>query len=672
MYRVPTDLEGQYDRFLKGRGDIASSLVLRLREKGFAGSVSGAWTALLLSRIYTVKGRLSLASSYLKLSRDLFRARDHRIIPLGLWINKAILLRMQGEYLNAAHLLRRIHVLSIKNGTSLIAAKAALNLSVTLARLSDLKTAERYLEYASLNYSVLEDARGVVRVEIARAFIESMTQRRRFAIDRLEDQLSIRSNDALIREKICGQLLMTEILLEDGEYEKAEVVLQEIKGSFEILDCLIPMKIRWFNLKAILEASTGRIESSRRFRNEGRVKSDVTGIVDPLADSKNIIAHGRSMNSNISWYGNRPLVEGVSNSVKEGYEVAGLNIGPDRPIDPGTRIEFISKNIRIDSILNNIRRYSPLHVPILLEGESGTGKEIVARLIHHWSGRGKYPFIPVNSAAIPEDLFEAELFGHSRGAFTGAVRERKGIIAVADKGTVFLDEIGELAPRVQSKLLRLLENGEYMCIGDPKVRFNHARVIAATNKDLARLTDNGEMRNDFYYRMSASSFKLPALRERGDDIFLLSEYFLNKYSDQLKIGPFELSDPLKELLRNYSWPGNVRELKNELLSASIRREKGKIRISDLSSRLIRSISEERTRFAVRPEAGMTEEGSKSIFMPAEKVTGILDLRIQEIEKKEIFDALDFAGGNKSKAAKILGLKRTTFLYRLKRHGFDLQ
>ncbi len=671
MCVVPPEFEGQYHRFLEGRGAVVSSLVLYLKGKRLIGSDSGAWAAFLISRIYTVKGRLLLASSYLRLSCSLFLIGDSKKIPLGLWINRAVILKMRGKYREAIGLLRRIFRLSLEKGEIYVSAKAALNLALILARSSDFREAQTYLEYASLNYSILGRSDEIARVELARSFVESRRGSRPETIDRLQDQLSHKKESALTRESLFSRLLLAEILLKEGEYDKAKIFLEEIKYESEALNRFRPIKIRWLILKTRLEEAVGKQINADYFKKTLKSECRLNGIFDPEAEPENRTHGHNQMTLKTGRNRNLPFAGKDSCSVAEESVSARESIRVKNKDDLFANPEFISNDMGMNLILEEIKRFSPFPFPILLAGESGTGKEVIARLIHHWSNRSGSPFLPVNTAAVPPDLFEAQLFGHKKGSFTGAVSDRAGLIDSAGRGTIFLDEIGELTTQLQAKLLRLLENGEYIRVGDSRVRMNEARIIAATNKDLSLLAERGQFRKDFYYRMAAFAVQIPPLRERSSDLALLSEYFLEDLSERFNLGPFYLSNMLEMLFISYSWPGNVRELKNELTSAAIRRKSGKLRVCDLSTRFIsRIIGSIRSdgRDACNGEEPLKGKDMFSICPPAPETFG---LRMRAIEKKELLSALSTAGGNKTKAAMMLGLKRTTFIYRLKRSGLDL-
>jgi DNA-binding NtrC family response regulator len=311
-------------------------------------------------------------------------------------------------------------------------------------------------------------------------------------------------------------------------------------------------------------------------------------------------------------------------------------------------VSFITSDPVMLSILDEMRRIAPYPVPVLITGESGTGKELVAGLIHGWSGRGGHPFVAVNSAALGGDLFESSLFGHVRGAFTGAVHRRAGFVEAADSGTLFLDEIGEAPPSAQSGLLRFLDSGEYIRVGEWATRRSGARVIAATNRDLETETAEGRFRKDLYFRLASIVFEIPPLRERRCDILSLARSFMEQAARSFQIPEAYLSRRAEEALESYDWPGNVRQLKNEITSAALRKAGGCIRPTDLSGCL------------TADRAGIPRGGRG------------LDSRIMRYERKELLDALRVSGSNCSRAAEILGLKRTTLLYRMRRHGIVIR
>jgi NtrC-family two-component system response regulator AlgB len=238
--------------------------------------------------------------------------------------------------------------------------------------------------------------------------------------------------------------------------------------------------------------------------------------------------------------------------------------------------EIVTRNERVQSVIALARQVASSGISVLIEGESGTGKELLARLIHHESDRSGQPFVTVNCGALPHALLESELFGHVRGAFTGAVKDRQGRFEAADGGTVFLDEVGELEPSTQVKLLRFLQSKEFERVGESVTRKVDVRIIAATNKNLEEAVGSGTFREDLFYRLNAVRLKLPPLRERTDDVPLLVQHFLDKVGAR-----GEIADEAMEALRLYHWKGNVRELENVMERAAILSRNEKVQLHHL-------------------------------------------------------------------------------------------
>lgn len=298
--------------------------------------------------------------------------------------------------------------------------------------------------------------------------------------------------------------------------------------------------------------------------------------------------------------------------------------------------------IRLLSILMELMRSEST---VLITGESGTGKELIARAIHDNSLRREKPFVVVNCGALPENLQESELFGHVIGSFTGAVKDKKGIFLEAQGGTLFLDEIGETSLSTQVKLLRFLQNGEIRRVGDNKPVFLDIRIIVATNKDLDEATKNGSFRKDLFYRLNVIRIHVPPLRERKEDIPLLINYFMNKYSDKLRRLMPEISGDAMELLLDYLWPGNVRELENVIERAVTLAKGSQITIEDLA---LHSVSPDDT-INVMVEMG-----------------GIRAALAQE-ERKTIIETLRKHAGNRKQAANNLGISTTTLWRKMKEY-----
>jgi transcriptional regulator with PAS, ATPase and Fis domain len=227
-----------------------------------------------------------------------------------------------------------------------------------------------------------------------------------------------------------------------------------------------------------------------------------------------------------------------------------------------TRFGIVGHHPRLVSAVDIAIQVAPTEVSALITGENGTGKDVFSRIIHQYSRRKHAPFIAINTGAIPEGTMDSELFGHEKGAFTGAIDARKGYFEEVEGGTIFLDEIGEMPMATQARLLRLLENGEYLRVGSSKIRKADVRVIAATNKNLIDLIRKGRFREDLYFRLNTVTIAVPPLRERGDDINLLFNYFAEEFANQYRRTALSLTQEASDLIRKYRWPGNVRELKN--------------------------------------------------------------------------------------------------------------
>jgi DNA-binding NtrC family response regulator len=307
----------------------------------------------------------------------------------------------------------------------------------------------------------------------------------------------------------------------------------------------------------------------------------------------------------------------------------------------------IGKSEAIKKVINLARKVLDTSNNVLITGESGVGKEVIAEAIHYNSPRRKYPFVKVSCAALPEQLLESELFGHEKGAFTGAYFQKKGRFELADGGTIFLDEIGEISPHIQVKLLRVLQHREFERVGGVKTLKVNVRVIAATNKNLQAEMKNGMFREDLYFRLNTFEIYVPPLRERKEDIRFLAHHFLEQLNSQGKRGKKYFSQEVQNIFLNYDWPGNVRELENVVERAYIISDGEEIKPVDL------------------PDYLMDIDYSQ----PAEiDLSRGLNATIEEIEKNIIAKALEETGGNQSEAARVLKIKRSTLIYKMKKYG----
>jgi transcriptional regulator with PAS, ATPase and Fis domain len=320
---------------------------------------------------------------------------------------------------------------------------------------------------------------------------------------------------------------------------------------------------------------------------------------------------------------------------------------------------IIGASPSIDRIYNLISKVSNSDSTVLLLGESGTGKELVAKTIHYSSKRNDKLFVPVNCGAIPAELLESELFGHERGAFTGAIASRTGRFELADGGTIFLDEIGEMPAILQVKLLRVLQERSFERIGGIKTVDVDVRVISATNQNLEEAVRTGRFREDLYYRINVIPIAIPPLRDRIEDMPLLCDFLMGKHSRRFSRKPLRISDDAMKVFRDYEWPGNVRELENTLERLLVLKDDDLVMPHDLSENMTGKS------LPVLPcMDGTTDDPDANPF-----VQGIdLNSALIEYEKKLLLHALQLHGSVKSQAAKYLNINRTTLIEKMKRLG----
>jgi DNA-binding NtrC family response regulator len=336
------------------------------------------------------------------------------------------------------------------------------------------------------------------------------------------------------------------------------------------------------------------------------------------------------------------LVEKALRSRALEREVRALRREVGARTAPGERL--VGRSSALLEVFKTVGRVARSDVPVLVTGESGTGKELVARAIHGASPRAEQPFVPVNSAAIPRDLLESELFGHERGAFTGATESRLGRFREATGGTLFLDEIGDMPLALQAKLLRVLQSGEVTPVGGRRTERVDVRIIAATHRDVDAEVREGRFREDLFYRLNVIPIALPPLRDRRTDIPLLVDHFLAKHGEPGRVR--RIAPEALEALVGWSWPGNVRELESVVERTLLLTEGDLIRIDDL------------------PAAVRMRGSGVAAFLPIEIPDAGLDL--ERLERDLIKGALEKAGGNVTRAARLLGLSRRTLQYRLEK------
>lgn len=304
---------------------------------------------------------------------------------------------------------------------------------------------------------------------------------------------------------------------------------------------------------------------------------------------------------------------------------------------------IVGESKPIKEVLSIVTKVAKSDTTVLIQGESGTGKELVARAIHNLSDRANQKFIAISCAALPESLLESELFGYERGAFTGAMRRKEGRFELADGGTLFLDEIGDISLEMQVKLLRVVEGQEFERLGGKDLVKIDVRILAATNQDLEQRIQEKKFREDLYYRLNVISIVLPPLRERKDDILLLIDHFLKKYSKKLNKEIAGITPKAKDILLNYSWPGNVRELENVIERGMVLCRSNVLDVFDLPE------------FRTLVRKGILED----------------NLTLQELEKRYIFRVLQQTKGNMGQTAEMLGIHRNTLRLKIKEYGIEI-
>jgi transcriptional regulator with PAS, ATPase and Fis domain len=310
--------------------------------------------------------------------------------------------------------------------------------------------------------------------------------------------------------------------------------------------------------------------------------------------------------------------------------------------------QIIGESLAMRGLLSLIKKVAPTDSTVLILGESGTGKELVATSVYENCQRNNKPFIKLNCAAIPTELLESELFGHEKGAFTGATKFKPGKFDMAHEGTLFLDEIGDMPLNLQSKILRAIQEKEFYRVGGSNTIKVDVRFIASTNQNLEKLVQEGKFREDLYYRLNVFTLHLPPLRERKEDLSLLVDYFLQNLPKKIEISSVAL-----QMIMAYSWPGNIRELKNVIESAAVIAENGYIEPAQLPGQITAAFNTD------------SKEVSLAVNLP-------LDERINEIEKSMIIEALRKTGGVQVRATELLGINQRSLWHRIKKHKIDVK
>ncbi len=358
------------------------------------------------------------------------------------------------------------------------------------------------------------------------------------------------------------------------------------------------------------------------------------------------------------------LVEKVSKEIEQRKRISIMENELKERFEIG---EIVGKSKAMQKIFKIIGKAASIDVNILIQGESGTGKELVARALHHNSHRVTEPFITINCAAIPKDLLESELFGHEKGAFTGAVEQKKGKFELAHNGTLFLDEIGDMALRLQAKILRVLQDKEFYRVGAKSSLKSEARIIAATNRNLEEAIENKQFREDLYHRLNVIPILMPPLREHKEDIPLLAKYFVEKAEQEIRHGKIYISSEVLKLLQQHEWKGNIRELENTIKRAVILSSGSTIQPEHLPSHLSRRLLDSELK-GISPIV----QFQKELYNIFKNISGwenghIYDDAIQSVEKALFQNILEKTAWNQSQAASVLGINRNTLRRKIEEH-----
>jgi two-component system response regulator PilR (NtrC family) len=338
--------------------------------------------------------------------------------------------------------------------------------------------------------------------------------------------------------------------------------------------------------------------------------------------------------------------------VVENEDLRVLNRGLRAELQGQYRFEgLVGRSPKMQAIFQLVQRVAATGSTIMISGESGTGKELIARAIHYNSGRGERPFVSINCGALPDELLESELFGHMKGSFTGATSNKKGLFEVAHGGTIFLDEIGETTPAMQIKLLRVLQERRIRRVGGTEEIAVEVRVITATNQDLEQLVQEKKFREDLYYRINVIAIRMPALREKPEDIPALAEHFLEKYRGLVgKTIPAGLSKAAMDCLEAYDWPGNVRQLENVMERAVALEAQGEVQPESLPAEVRQGGSRRSTVEVVLPETGID-----------------LEQHLEEMRRRYMLEAMERSHGVQTRAAELLGMTFRSFRYFAKKY-----
>lgn len=434
-------------------------------------------------------------------------------------------------------------------------------------------------------------------------------------------------------------------VFEDGEQlveaatEETLVAVVDLRmPKMSGMDCLKSLKKLYPKLEVIVLTAVNQASEAIEALREGAFDY----ITKPFEPEELILAVRKAMQ--------------LSRTARENQEMR-------HALDEGAvgQVDVLGQSPAIQRLKALTARVAPSHNTVLITGENGTGKGVLARAIHAASPRSAQPFVSVSCPSLPKDLLESELFGHEKGAFSGAVQRRLGRAEMAHGGTLFLDEIGELPLDLQPKFLSFLQEKTFYRIGGQKLLHSDIRLIAATNRNLQQMVAEGTFREDLYFRLHVLPLEVPPLRERGDDILLLAEHFLARASARAKVAKVEFSGHARQALSTYPWPGNVRQLENAIERAfTLRMDERRVDLLDLPPEVAQ---------ASKPAPAAPARGQDPGPAPTNGTAlGIGGLSLDELEKRAILETLSLCRGNKAETARVLGITEKSIYNKMRRHG----
>jgi len=503
--------------------------------------------------------------------------------------------------------------------------------SIFLTAHADERTVERASEAEPLGYIVKpfheSELQAAIQMALFRVGRDHQREQRAHDVERTLDSLGV----GVIRSDELGRVIyLNEAAGHWTGWSPAEAEGVSLTDVFRLMNGQTADRLDNFTMHAMRERQIVDLPPGARLRSRDGIEREVAGNFAPVRDDS-----GRMMGAAIAF--NRPSDGG-------GPVTGKASRSSDSPVE---HTDLIVESQTMRDLLRFAQRVAASGVTtILLQGESGVGKDIVAKYLHAYSARAKQPFIALNCAAIPDTLLESEVFGYEKGAFTDARSQKKGVLDLADGGTVFLDEIGELQSHLQAKLLRVLEDQTFRRLGGVRDISVDLRIITATNRNLAEAVRQKEFREDLYYRLNVITILIPPLRERRDDILPLVDMFVRRYNEKFGLSIRGVAPEARKMLVEYNWPGNVRQVRNVIERAMVLED------NDVLS----------------PENIVLEAGELSADPDQPLTAAVGDASLEDVERAMLIQALERCQGNQTRAAKALGVTRDTLRYRIKKYG----